>query len=201
MVGALLIQVNMKDVFLTIIAAISINSYAQNCKYEKNEIDKFTKKKIVITKSEKVFGTVNTSGFYTVKQDGDNYYIEFDYLVQTSFSGTSNAEKNIAIKQNDQLMFLLENDEVVTLTSSKTVQTQMKPNMATQLVNWELNDVSYPITNEQLSTLLSAKTQTLRIYRTIGFDGQNPGQQDFMDVDIKKGNQDDIQKLIQCILK
>lgn len=191
----------MKHVLLTITAAISINSYAQNCKYEKNEIDKFTKKKVVITKSEKVFATLNTSGFYTVKQDGDNFYIEFDYLVQTSFSGTSNAEKNIAVKQNDQLMFLLDNDEVVTLASAKTVQTQMKPNMATQLVNWELNDVSYPVTKEQLNTLQSAKTKTLRIYRTIGFDGQNIGQQDFMDVDIKKGNQDDIQKLIQCVVK
>jgi hypothetical protein len=77
----------------------------------------------------------------------------------------------------------------------------MKPNMATQLVNWELNDVSYPVTKEQLSTLQSAKTKTLRIYRTIGFDGQNIGQQDFMDVDIKKGNQDDIQRLIQCVLQ
>jgi hypothetical protein len=191
----------MKYKILLLLTLASTLSFGQNCKFEKNEIDKFTKKKVVVTKSEKVFATLNTSGFYTVKQDGDNYYIEFDYLVQTSFSGTSNAEKNIAIKQNDQLMFLLENDEVVTLTSAKTVQTQMKPNMATQLVNWELNDVSYPVTKEQLSTLQSAKTKTLRIYRTIGFDGQNIGQQDFMDVDIKKGNQDDIQRLIQCVLQ
>ena len=191
----------MKYKILLSLTLASTLSFGQNCKYEKNEIDKFTKKKVVVTKSEKVFATLNTSGFYTVKQDGDNYYIEFDYLVQTSFSGTSNAEKNIAIKQNDELLFLLENDDVVTLKSSKTVQTQMKPNMATQLVNWELNDVSYPITKEQLSTLQSAKTKTLRIYRTIGFDGQNIGQQDFMDVDIKKGNQDDIQKLIQCVLQ
>ncbi len=178
-----------------------MNTFAQNCKYEKNEVDKFTNKKVVITKQEKVFSTVNTTGFYTVRQDGDSYYIEFDYLVQTSFSGTSNAEKNIAIKQNDQLMFLLDNDEVVTLSSSKTVQTQMKPNMATQLINWELNDVSYPVTKEQLSTLQSKKTKTLRIYRTIGYDGQNLGQEDFMDVDIKKGNQDDIQALIQCVIQ
>ena len=189
----------MKNNFLAVICMLSFSTFSQNCKYEKNEIDKFTKKKVVITKSEKVFYTLNTSGFYTVKQDGENYYIEFDYLVQTSFSGTSNAEKNISIKQNDQLMFLLENDEVVTLVSSNTVQTQMKPNMASQLVNWELNDVTYPITLEQLKTLQSAKTKTLRIYRTIGYDAQNIGQQDYMDVDIKKGSQDDIQKLIKCI--
>ncbi len=191
----------MKSKILFAVAFLSLNTFAQNCKYEKNEVDKFTNKKVVITKQEKVFSTVNTTGFYTVRQDGDSYYIEFDYLVQTSFSGTSNAEKNIAIKQNDQLMFLLDNDEVVTLSSSKTVQTQMKPNMATQLINWELNDVSYPVTKEQLSTLQSKKTKTLRIYRTIGYDGQNLGQEDFMDVDIKKGNQDDIQALIQCVIQ
>lgn len=190
----------MKHIFLAALCLLSFSAFLQNCKYEKNEIDKFTKKMVVITKSEKVFYTLNTSGFFTVKQDGENYYIEFDYLVQTSFSGTSNSEKNISIKQNDQLMFLLENDEIVTLVSSNTVQTQMKPNMASQLVNWELNDVVYPITLEQLKTLQSAKTKTLRIYRTIGYDAQNIGQQDYMDVDIKKASQDDIQKLIQCVL-
>lgn len=191
----------MKYQILTAITILCFTASAQNCKYEKNEIDKFTKKKVIVTKSEKIFATLNTSGFYTVKQDGDSYNIEFDYLVQTSFSGTSNADKNITIKQGDQLMFLLDNDEVVTLSSSKTVQTEMKPNMATQLINWELNDVSYQVTKEQLSTLQSAKTTTLRIYRTIGFDGQNLGQQDFMDVDIKKGNQDAIQNLILCVLQ
>ena len=190
----------MKYKILLSLSLASTLSFGQNCKYEKNETDKFTKKKVVITKSEKVFYTLNTSGFYTVKQDGENYYIEFDYLVQTSFSGTSNADKNISIKQNDQLMFLLENDEVVTLMSSNTVQTEMKPNMASQLVNWELNDVTYPITLEQLKTLQSAKTKTLRIYRTIGYDAQNIGQQDYMDVEIKNASQDDIQKLINCVI-
>jgi hypothetical protein len=76
----------------------------------------------------------------------------------------------------------------------------MKPNMASGLVNWELNDVKYPVTLEQLKTLQSAKTKTLRIYRTIGYDAQNIGQQENMDVDIKKASQDDMQKMIQCVI-
>ena len=191
----------MKNQLIVLLTLFSFSVFAQNCKYEKNEIDKFTKKKVVVTKSEKVFTSLNTSGFYTVKQEDENFFIEFDYLVQTSFSGTSKAETNITIKEKDQLMFLLENDEVITLVSSSTVQTQMKPNMASQLVNWELNDVVYPITLEQLKTLQSAKTKTLRIYRTIGYDAQNFGQQDYMDVDIKKASQDDIQKLINCLIE
>ena len=190
----------MKNQLIVLLTLFSFSVFAQNCKYEKNEIDKFTKKKVVVTKSEKVFTSLNTSGFYTVKQEDENFFIEFDYLVQTSFSGTSKAETNITIKEKDQLMFLLENDEVITLVSSSTVQTQMKPNMASQLVNWELNDVAYPITLDQLKTLQSAKTKTLRIYRTIGYDAQNIGQQEYMDVDLKKGDQDDIQMLIQCVV-
>jgi hypothetical protein len=190
----------MKYKILLSLTLASTLSFAQNCKYEKNEVDKFTKKKVVETKREKLFGTVNTSGFYTVKQEGDKFFIEFDYLVQTSFSGTSRAATNIAVKEKDQLMFLLENDEVVTLESSSTVQSQMKPNMASGLVNWELNDVKYPVTLEQLKTLQSAKTKTLRIYRTIGYDAQNIGQQENMDVDIKKASQDDMQKMIQCVI-
>ena len=190
----------MKNQLIVLLTLFSFSVFAQNCKYEKNEIDKFTKKKVVVTKSEKVFTSLNTSGFYTVKQEDENFFIEFDYLVQTSFSGTSKAETNITIKEKDQLMFLLENDEVITLVSSSTVQTQMKPNMASQLVNWELNDVAYPITLDQLKTLQSSKTKTLRIYRTIGYDAQNIGQQEYMDVDLKKGDQDDIQMLIQCVV-
>ena len=190
----------MKNQLIVLLTFFSFSVFAQNCKYEKNEIDKFTKKKVVVTKSEKVFTSLNTSGFYTVKQEDENFFIEFDYLVQTSFSGTSKAETNITIKEKDQLMYLLENDEVITLVSSSTVQTQMKPNMASQLVNWELNDVAYPITLDQLKTLQSSKTKTLRIYRTIGYDAQNIGQQEYMDVDLKKGDQDDIQILIQCVV-
>ena len=191
----------MKNQLIVLLTFFSFSVFAQNCKYEKNEIDKFTKKKVVVTKSEKVFTSLNTSGFYTVKQEDENFFIEFDYLVQTSFSGTSKAETNITIKEKDQLMFLLENDEVITLVSSSTVQTQMKPNMASQLVNCELNDVAYPITLDQLKTLQSSKTKTLRIYRTIGYDAQNIGQQEYMDVDLKKGDQDDIQMLIQCVIQ
>ena len=191
----------MKYKILLSLTLASTFSFGQNCKYEKNEVDKFTKKKVIITKSEKVFSTLNTSGFYTVRQEGDKFFIEFDYLVQTSFSGTSRVASNIAVKEKDQLMFLLENDEVVTLESSTTVQTQMKPNMQSGLVNWELNDVVYSITKEQLTILQSANTKTLRIYRTIGYDAQNLGQQEFMDVDIKKASQGDIKNLIQCVLQ
>jgi hypothetical protein len=188
------------NILLSLTLASTI-SYGQNCNFEKNEVDKFTKKKVVETKREKLFGTLNSSGFYTVKQEGDNFYIEFDYLVQSSFSGASRVATNIAVKEKDQLMFLLENDEVVTLESSSTVQSQMKPNLSSGLVNWELNDVKYPVTLEQLKTLQSAKTTTLRIYRTIGFDAQNIGQQESMDVDIKKASQDDMQQMINCVLE
>ena len=191
----------MKNYILLSLTLASTISFGQNCNYEKNEIDKFTKKKVVETKREKLFGTLNSSGFYTVKQEGDNFYLEFDYLVQSSFSGASRVATNIAVKEKDQLMFLLENDEVVTLESSSTVQSQMKPNLSSGLVNWELNDVKYPITLEQLKTLQSAKTTTLRIYRTIGFDAQNIGQQESMDVDIKKASQDDMQQMIQCVIQ
>ncbi len=192
---------HMKYNILLSLTLASTISYGQNCNFEKNEVDKFTKKKVVETKREKLFGTLNSSGFYTVKQEGDNFYIEFDYLVQSSFSGASRVATNIAVKEKDQLMFLLENDEVVTLESSSTVQSQMKPNLSSGLVNWELNDVKYPVTLEQLKTLQSAKTTTLRIYRTIGFDAQNIGQQESMDVDIKKASQDDMQQMINCVLE
>jgi hypothetical protein len=192
---------SLKGFLLLLPLFFCFQSLSQNCKYEKNEIDKFTKKKVIITKSEKVFSTFNTSGFYTVKQEDNDFYIQFDYLVSTPFSGASTMPANIAIKENDQLMFLLDNDEVVTLKCSKTVQSQAQPNLAFHVVNWNLSNVNYPVTREQLKALQSSKTNTLRIYRTVGFDAQKIGQQEFFDVEIKRSNKEDLQRLIKCVIQ
>jgi CRISPR/Cas system-associated endoribonuclease Cas2 len=58
-----------------------------------------------------------------------------------------------------------------------------------------LTDVSYPVTKNQINQFLNSSVKSIRFYRT-----ESNGKKDFIDIDIKKDNQRNIQNLIKCIL-
>lgn len=96
-------------------SVITSFAFAQDCIYDKNETDKFSKKKLLTTKREKVFGTLNSSGYYSLKRDDDSYSIIFDYtVIESSILGNSNSSSKVSINEKDQLLFLLENDDIIT---------------------------------------------------------------------------------------
>ncbi|MEN9303085.1 MAG: hypothetical protein RL264_1514 [Bacteroidota bacterium] len=200
----------MKKFIFLIILASSPSFFSQRCKFEKNEIDKFTNKKVVISKKEKLFSTLTSSGYYSVKQTGDNYYLIFDFIeIKPITEAVSpGVIKYVQIFSGDKLQLLLANNEIITLLSSNSVQSQMKPGVSFGTVSCELYDVEYPITKDQLELLKKTSILTLRIYQSFSIDILNSLNTDqkkstsveFHDVDLKKMNQDDIQLLIECIL-
>jgi hypothetical protein len=192
----------MNKLLVVLFSVITSISLAQDCIYDKNETDKFSKKKLLTTKREKVFGTLNTSGYYSLKRDDESYSIIFDYtVIESSILGNSNSSSKVSIKEKDQLMLLLENDEIITLEAANSVKPSKKELVGTDVSNWAIDNVIYPITKEQLESLRSNKILTLRIFRTIGLTDKSPGEQEHFDVEIKKRNQTDIQKMIDCILQ
>jgi hypothetical protein len=192
----------MNKLLVVLFSVITSISFAQDCIYDKNETDKFSKKKLLTTKREKVFGTLNTSGYYSLKRDDESYSIIFDYtVIESSILGNSNSSSKVSIKEKDQLMLLLENDEIITLEAANSVKPSKKELVGTDVRNWAIDNVIYPITKEQLESLRSNKILTLRIFRTIGLTDKSPGEQEHFDVEIKKRNQTDIQKMIDCILQ
>ena len=192
----------MNKLLFVLFSVITSFAFAQDCIYDKNETDKFSKKKLLTTKREKVFGTLNSSGYYSLKRDDDSYSIIFDYtVIESSILGNSNSSLKVSINEKDQLLFLLENDDIITLEASNSVKPNKKELVGTDVSNLAIDNVIYPITKEQLESLRSNKILTLRIYRTIGLTEKSPGKQEHFDVEIKKRNQTDIQKMIDCILQ
>ena len=82
----------MNKLSFVLFSVITSFAFAQDCIYDKDETDKFSKKKLLTTKREKVFGTLNSSGYYSLKRDDDSYSIIFDYtVIESSILGNSNS--------------------------------------------------------------------------------------------------------------
>lgn len=165
--------------------------FAQNCKFKTNDIDKFTGKFTKQTKPEQVIGTFFTAGSFSVKRIDTNYFFIFDYTL------SSYADFDpYSINQGAQLMFLLENGEIVTLKSADNIKGAKRVlYLLPTVFSCDLYNVSYPVTREQIDQFFKSKVKTIRFYRN-----ESNGKEDFIDNDLKKKNQDDIEKLVKCIL-
>lgn len=180
----------MKHLFFAILLVFGTFTLvnAQNCKYKKNGIDKFTNKFTKVTKSEKVIGTFTTSGAFSAEKIENSYYFIFDYDIIMTYDF-----EPYSIKQGAELIFLLENGETITLNSDDNIYgTKMKIGT---LWNCSLSNVSYQVTSQQLDMFLKFKVKSTRFYRS-----ESNGKEDYIDNEIKRKNQDDMQNLIKCIL-
>ena len=163
---------------------------AQNCKYKTNEIDKFTNKYTKLTKSEKVIGTFYTSGEFSVKKIDTSIYFIFDYVL----SSYSNFDP-YSIKKGASLIFLMENGETITLKSGDDINGTKTVVGIPPVYGCFLTNVSYYVNKNQIDLFFKSKVKSIRFYRT-----ESNGKEDYIDNEIKKRNQDDIQNLLKCIL-
>jgi hypothetical protein len=165
--------------------------FSQNCKFKINEIDKFTKKVVKLTKSEKVIGSFFTSGEFSVKKSDTNYNLILDY----SLSAYSNMG-NYSIKKGAKLIFLLENGETIEFKCLDNIDGINNIIYGVPTVyNCQLLNVNYTVNSAQLVALSQIRIVSIRFYRTGG-----NGAEDFVDNEVKRRNQDDIMNLSRCIL-
>jgi len=179
--------------FFSIIVSIFLfsHSYCQKCKYKVNDVDKFTNQFTKITKPEKVIGTFYTAGDFSVKKVDTSFSFIFDYVL-TSYSNF----EPYSINKGASLIFLLENGDIVTLNSADEIRgTKKTVHGLPPVYECFLTNVSYPLTRTQIDQFFKSKVKSIRFYRT-----ESNGKEDFIDNDIKKKNQDDIQDLIKCVL-
>ena len=182
-------KIKLLSILLLAFLGLSVN--AQNCKYKINEIDKFTNKYTKWTKPEKVIATFYTSGEFSVKKIDTSYFFIFDYIL----SSYSNFDP-YSIKKSAQLIFLLENGETVTLNSADDINGIKKIIIGVPPVYMcYLTNSSYPVTKNQIELFFKSKVKSIRFYRT-----ESNGKEDYLDNEIKKRNQDDIQNLIKCVM-
>jgi hypothetical protein len=177
--------------FLLLFSINTLSGNAQKCKYSVNEVDKFTNKFTKVTKSEKVIGTFYTEGEFSVKKIDTAFTFIFEYTL----SSYSNFDP-YSIKKGAPLMFLLENGEMIKLESDDNIVGIKKTVVGLPPVYLcKLYNVNYTVTKSQIEMFFKSKVKSIRFYRT-----EANGKEDFVDNDIKKRNQDDIQNLISCVL-
>ena len=58
-----------------------------------------------------------------------------------------------------------------------------------------LTNASYPVTKNQIELFFKSTVKSIRFFRT-----ESNGKEDYIDNEIKKRNQDDIQSLIKCVM-
>ena len=182
----------MKSIFIYLVSLQFLTyGYSQNCSFKKNEVDKFTGQYIKITNPLKVIGTFYTAGDFSIKKEDSSYSFIFDYAI------SAYAEfPPYSINRGQQLLFLLENGDKITLESADNivgVNQVIKVKLPVYTCN--LTNVTYHLSKTQLQQFLNSKVKAIRFYRV-----EPNGKADFVDNEIKPKNQSDISRLVKCVL-
>lgn len=159
-------------------------SNAQNCKYEKDEIDKFDKKRRLVTREVKLFGFYQGAQWNRCTVNGKmigegNRYLELYYLCTPS--------EALVVGHNSQLALLLSNGTTLYLSPVNTYAGEISSNS-----NGSLSTHIYPayiLTNEDFTLLKQHTVQAIRITFT---DSK-------VDRDLKENVAADLQAIIKCL--
>jgi hypothetical protein len=137
----------MKKITLFIFLLIACFANAQDCKYSKNEVDKFTKKTILATEWQQMSFYFSVA---TIKMDSTIYL----YLY------INNQSDAFSIPDGAEIYLLLENDTVVTLNALEGKVADYKT--STYSTQWYTSIVSL-INEPDFSLLTGYKTISIRI--------------------------------------
>lgn len=125
--------------------------FAQDCEYLKNEIDKFTKTKTVLTKGAKI----ERRGKYFTLIKG-LVLNEYKYL-----RVTMTTYRISSFRRDSKFMLMSESDSVITLNA-------VDHSKSDHSFVWYAT-INYEITEEQLAYLISNKITTVRFYGSDGY--------------------------------
>lgn len=163
----------MKRILLLIlISFVGLSGYTQ--KIKKNEIDKFTKSRIIETSSEKllnVFGTFRPHVFNCRLRKVNNSFVLPTTIIFD--------KESVKITENDGVYFLLDNGESIFLPSSYIGLTDRANSF----------DTVFNITDEQANLLKHHKIAAIRITYLGGY----------YDHDVQEKNQDKIMRMFEII--
>ena len=173
-------------------------SYGQNCKFEKNENDPFTGKKIMITRADDgVFfsgGLLSsgTNGYVQIKKEGDQYsfYFVIHFLTDT--------KDYFRIDKGQEVIILLDNKDTIILKAKETKigsSTFGQNNIANGSPQF-LADVSntYQISPSQINRILASTLSAVRLYMT------TPQNSEYTyDMVVKKKKNAILINLLNCI--
>jgi hypothetical protein len=156
-----LILMFMKKIILIILLSGSFTMFGQNCKYKIDEIDEFTKSRIIETR-ESLF-TISGMGLgfscgYSLKKINDSRYLK---LIITSPS-------IFTLRKGNKIMFLTDKEETIDLYFPESVVADGAYNSSLKSTHWSAH-IYIPISNNINERLLNEKLKKLRVYTADGY--------------------------------
>jgi len=180
----------MKRFIPLLILFFPIFLFSQDCKYQKNEIDKFTGQREKLTKSKAVLTGLTKHVDFSVYQFNDTAtYLMMHWQTATT---RDKRDRSISIDAGKNIYLLLQNDEVVKLTCVRYAESSIL--QVSRSYFCDLSMVSYRLTKEQAITLMKHSVQSIRIDYT-GFSNRDQKQE----YDIKSKRSGNIKKVLACI--
>lgn len=135
--------------------------FAQECKFEKNEIDPFSKTKVVNTKRRVIVDVLGRTVVFQFL-----YNVEPSIKINFSLGGS----KEIIVNTNNKVMLLFNNDEVLSFDNDEEQIGEIKPNLSYMAT--ELN-FTFPISIDNLNKIKTIGVKKIRMEtkdKTYDFD-------------------------------
>jgi hypothetical protein len=182
----------MKQLIVFALLIFSLTASAQKCRYEVNELDKFTGKMTKQTKLEGISDKGGTAIYLAARREGESIYFLFDWW-------TCDAKKVTmpSISKGMKMMFLFADNSNVEIESVDNITAVPKNYLVSipPMYCAILYKCSYAISAEAAEKLMKQPISVIRFYKT-----DASGKTDYQDVNINKKNSDDIIELLKCVL-
>lgn len=169
-----------KNTFL-ILVLFSTFIYGQDCKYKRNEVDEFTKDKILETKPELFTISGMGLGFstsYSLLKINDQKFIKFNVTSPSIFT----------LQKGSEIMFKVEAENPIILTFPESIVANGSYNTSLKSTHWG-GSIVIPINDINYQRLLNEKITKLRVYTANGF----------IDDDISEKRDKKFKALLTCI--
>jgi hypothetical protein len=148
-----------KNFYLFFLILITISSFGQ--KIEENKIDEFTKTSIKRTSWETLNMTMSYTAYFRISLIENIEYFDLKLMIPY---------KSVSISEGQNIMFMLENNEILTLKNLKTAYSctgcgargfsgSAAPGVS----------ISYLINTDQIKLLKANKIKKIRIYTNDGY--------------------------------
>ena len=157
------IRLIFKHLIFLLAISFSTAAFSQNCEYEINEVDKFTKEKKVVTKPVAVTKSLKIGKILKIKNIKWKVKIENNrkYLL-TSYNFSKGG---LVMLGYEKLILLLSNGESVSLNITHFI-----PNQQAKHSSW-VHEYSYNLTDEALAILVKYDVKDIRVEAKVnGFD-------------------------------
>lgn len=181
----------MKKLIIILLVSIAFVAQSQTCKYEVNEIDKFTGKFTKVTKQIMLQSMYSKDLKFQARREGENVFLLFEY-----WECPRSKMEMLKVTPGQKIMFLMEDGSILELETPDAIAGASKilPGIVPFYCSI-LRDISYPINAEQVDKLFKTAITTVRFYRTEG-----SGKVDYIDFEITKRNREDLINLMKCVL-